>query len=465
MTVANPKPIELAVRGKKSYLPLKISVFYLLGTYMLFLVGPFKAQADNIALLTIFISAATALFAVGYHLSVMQSRCYESFGTEDRKVTPLIRTAIIASGIWFLIFSVASLNEYGASGFADIVKAAMNPSASYFAKFDIYANQTANGRTSLPIQVTVLTGALYAALIPLAVYFWHSLGLMTQAFVIVSALSYLSYFIYIGTQKGLGDLLVMGVAALAASAAAGPRKMPALDSNKSRTITPKASLGIILVSVLLGLGFIGYMANNQGDRLQGLSIEGQFVPDPFLSSLFGEKFARGLVATSYYPTNGYIGLSKNLGVPFEWAGGLGGAPALASYKTQYFGGQDPIDLSYPVRTEAATGWPAGLLWGTVYPWLASDLTFPGAALFMSIAGWFMARMWLGAHVERDPLSLVLFCQVALFIAYVPANNQLMSSRYTAVGIVTLLGIYVLQRIMRGKCSPSISSLRGQRLND
>lgn len=460
MTITSQRATEAALREKKAYLPLKLSAAYLIGTYLLFIVGPFRVLADNIALLTLFIFGATVLFAVGYHLSVVQSRRYQSFGTEDRKVTPLIRTTILASGIWFLVFSLASLTEYGASGFADIIKAAMNPSISYFAKFDTYAEQTANGRTSLPIQLTVLTGALYGALIPLAVYFWRGLGLMTQALVLVSVLSYVSYFIFIGTQKGLGDLLVMGVAALVASAAARPRKSSAPAGNKSRRKTPKATIGIMLVSALLGLGFIGYMANNQGDRLQGLSIQGQFVPDPLLSSLFGEKFARGLVATSYYPTNGYIGLSKNLGVPFEWAGGLGGAPALASYKTQYFGGQDPVQLSYPVRTEAATGWPAGRLWGTVYPWLASDLTFPGAALFMAIAGWFMARMWLGVCVERDPLSLVLFCQVALFIAYVPANNQLMSSRYTAVGIITLLGIYVLRRNMRGKRFPSVPNLRG-----
>jgi hypothetical protein len=203
------------------------------------------------------------------------------------------------------------------------------------------------------------------------------------------------------------------------------------------------------------------MANNQGDRLQGLSIEGQFVPDPFVTSLFGEKFSRGLAATSYYPTNGYIGLSKNLGVPFEWAGGLGGAPALASYKTQYFGGTDPMDHSYPARTEAATGWPAGLLWATVYPWLASDLTFPGAALFMSVAGWFMARVWLGARVEGDPLSLILFCQMALFIAYVPANNQLMTSRYTAVGLFTLLGFYMV-RTLAGRTGSQFRTLPRRR---
>lgn len=449
----------------KAYLPLKVSVSYLLGTYLLFLIGPFLGQANNVFLLTLFIFSATILFALGYHLSVMQSRSYQLFRTDRQFVTPQIRLAVIASSIWFLVFSFASLGEYGATGIGDIVKAAVNPSASYFAKFDIYAAQTASGRISLPIQLTVLTGALYGAMIPLAVYFWHGLGLAVRLLVIVSALSYLSYFVYIGTQKGVGDLLVMGLAALAVSVAGRPDRTSSSGSATKRSLTLNTKFGVGFACIALGLGFVGYMANNQGDRLQGLSIEGQFVPDPFVSSLLGEKFARGLAATSYYPTNGYIGLSHNLGVPFEWAGGLGGAPALASYKTQYLGGEDPMELSYPVRTEAATGWPAGLLWATIYPWLASDLTFPGAALFMALVGWFMARTWLGARVERDALSLILFCQMSLFIAYVPANNQLMTSRYTAVGIISLLGMYVLRRATKRRDAPSHLILRAPRTHE
>jgi hypothetical protein len=429
-----------------AYLPLKVSLAYLLGTYLLFLIGPFREQADNLPLLALFILSATAMFGIGYHLSIVQSRRYQSFGTDDRTVTPLIRTLILAGAIWFFVFSLSSLAEYGATSFADVLNAAMNPSASYFGKFDVYAEQQANGRTNLAIQVSVLTGALYATLIPLTVYFWRGLSFATRAFAVASALSYISYFVFIGTQKGVGDVLVMTVAAFAVSAVSLRKQSPPLQDKRGSRPAPKARAWIGLVSVVLGMGFVGYMANNQGDRLQGLSIEGQFVPDPFVTSIFGEKFSRGLVAASYYPTNGYIGLSKNLGVPFEWAGGLGGAPALASYKTQYVGGTDPMDQSYPARTEAETGWPAGLLWATIYPWLASDLTFPGAALFMSVAGWFVARMWVGAHVERDPLSLILFCQMAIFIAYVPANNQLMTSRYTAIGLFTLLGIYAARNV-------------------
>lgn len=443
-----------SLRINQAHLPLKVAMTYLIGTYLVFLVGPYREQADNLSLLTLFVLGASGMFSLGYHLSIMQSRRYQSFGPDNRAVTPAIVAIIIASAAWFFLFSVASLVEYGATSFNDIIYAAMNPSASYFDKFDVYAEQRANGRTNFAIQVSVLTGVLYTSLIPLTVYFWRRLGLLVRILAVAAVISYASYFVFIGTQKGIGDLLVMTIAALAASVISAQVVPTPVRHKRGTKRAPKTRAWIALVSVGLGIGFVGYMANNQGDRLQGLSVEGQFVPDPFVSSIFGEKFSRGLAVASYYPTNGYIGLSKNLTVPFEWAGGLGGAPALASYKTQYFGGADPLLQSYPARTEVQTGWPAGRLWATIYPWLASDLTFPGAALFMSVAGWFMARMWIGALVERDILSLILFCQMAIFVAYVPANNQLMTSRYTAIGLFTLLLIYAVRRLS-GKDRPPI----------
>lgn len=457
-SLASTKPIS--IESNRAYLPLKAAWLYLFGTYLLFLFGPYREQADNLPLLTFYVMAATTMFGIGYHLSIVQSRRYRSFGPAARTVTPMIRAIIILSALWFFLFSFASLIEYGADSFADVVHAAMNPSASYFDKFDVYAEQRAAGRTNAAIQVSVLCGALYGSLIPLTVYFWSGLGLWIRAFAVAAAFSYVSYFVFIGTQKGIGDLLVMAVAALAASAIPLEVRPTSVRRGRPRKGVPKRRAWVAIVSVVLGIGFVGYMANNQGERVQGLSIEGQFVPNPFVTSIFGEKFSRGLTVASYYPTNGYIGLSKNLSVPFQWAGGLGGAPALASYKTQYLGGEDPIAQSYPARTEAQTGWPAGQLWGTIYPWLASDLTFPGAALFMSVAGWFMARTWLGARVERDPLSLILFCQMAIFVAYIPANNQLMTSRYTAIGMLTLLSIYILRRMAISGHSPALSPQRG-----
>jgi len=424
-----------------AYLPLTVSLGYLLGTFVLFLLGPLAVQVDNVPLLAGFVLSSTGLFWLGYHLSIVQTRPLGDFGGANTPIEFRFRLALLAAGCWFVLFSVASLAEYGATSLGDILQAALSPSSSYFNKFAVYASQQETGRTSLPIQIAVITGALYGVLVPFTVYFWRRLRLLTRVFAVTATLLYLGYFVYIGTQKGVGDLLVMGAAALAVTA------LPLKKRSRSGTRTRSRWWLVSVCVTLLALGFVGYMANNLGDRLQGTTRESQYEPNPVVASVFGEKFARGLSVAIFYPTHGYLGLSKNLSVPFVWADGFGGSPALSSYKAQYLGGDDPAVLAYPARTESATGWPAGKLWATAYPWLASDLTFPGAALFMGVLGWFMARMWVGARLENDPLSLVLFCQAAIFIAYVPANNQLMTARYTAIGIITLIGLYAVRRLL------------------
>ena len=101
-----------------------------------------------------------------------------------------------------------------------------------------------------------------------------------------------------------------------------------------------------------------------------------------------------------------------------------------------------------MRTQIATGWDAGKYWSTIYPWLASDLTFPGAILFMALVGWWLARWWVEATYGGDRLAMLLFAEVMLLIAFVPANNQIGISRPNTIGALTLLVLYALSHWQR-----------------
>lgn len=423
-----------------AYLPLKFVCAYLLGTLALLFLSPYSSQLSNPAVLVLFLLCALGAFALGYKLSVIQKRSYWPVLKDSGEATPFVKVVIIASSGWFILFSFTSLSNYGASNFGDIVTAALNPGASYYKKFGVYLEQQLTGEVSVPVQIAVITGALYGVLIPVTILYWHRIGLILRMLATFSALSYVAYFVFIGTQKGIGDVLIMTIGAIVAVGGLG-------GATRARR-TPRASrrsrFWIVALSVVLSLGFVVYLANAQGSRIEGTSLAAKFPASPTMVSLFGDSFARGLAAAEFYPINGYIGLSRDLGVPFVFSGGAS-VPALASYKTQYFGGTDPMTLSYPARAQAITGWPAGQYWSTMYAWLASDLTFPGTIAFMMVFGWFVARMWLGIRYERDPLSLILFCQAVIAIIYIPANNQIMNSRYTALGFVTLLIVYGVWR--------------------
>jgi hypothetical protein len=191
--------------------------------------------------------------------------------------------------------------------------------------------------------------------------------------------------------------------------------------------------------------FLGYMAFAQADRLKA-GGQTQFPGNSVVASVLGPDLARGLQVTLFYPTHGYLGLAYNLQSPFEWTGGLGSSPAFGSYWEQYVGGESEVQNRYTARTERISGWPDGMYWSTIYPWLASDLTYPGALLFIGIMGWFLAKFWQESVVRRSTLSMALFCQLALAIAFIPANNQIGQGRMSLIAFCTTAGLSLLQRI-------------------
>ena len=63
-------------------------------------------------------------------------------------------------------------------------------------------------------------------------------------------------------------------------------------------------------------------------------------------------------------------------------------------------------------------------WHTIYPWIASDITFPGAIIFIGIVGFIFSRAWLAAVTLRNIFAVGVFCHLLILFFYVPLNNTL-----------------------------------------
>ncbi len=433
--MSNPQtPIQNKSARARLTAPLKISVAWLAGTYLLFLTIGQVGEVDNLLQLTLFVASTIVMFAAGYLLKLrtLRSRMNEPPPAETAEEFTSVRRYTFWSGVYFGAYGLALLAEYGATGPNDVVGAILHPGTAYQSKFDVYATQQAIGESNPIIQVLTLASVMYAPLVPFLVLYWGRLSLTVRVVGLLGVVLYGSYFLYIGTLKGLGDLLIFLVTALMVLYRGnwGWRRRKNLAARK-----------LLIPLAVLGVAFGSYMAFNQADRLTTFGIQDQFEPSPIISALTSDQFARGVAVVGFYPTHGYLGLSKNLGTPFVWTFGRGSSRAFDSYLTQYLGGDGVQDETYPARTESRTGWPAGQLWATIYPWLASDLTFPGAALFMGLVGWWTARFWFEAAFQRNRLALLLLCQLALLMAYVPANNQIGVSRTSLIGFITLALLY------------------------
>ncbi len=105
--------------------------------------------------------------------------------------------------------------------------------------------------------------------------------------------------------------------------------------------------------------------------------------------LYGVTLPEGVEYPVYmltrYWTQGYQGLSECLDLPFKWCYGLGHSTFLMRYAGVFAANHDYfLQRSYPYRLEAETGYDVSYYWHTIYPWLASDLTFPGALVAVGL---------------------------------------------------------------------------------
>ncbi len=128
-----------------------------------------------------------------------------------------------------------------------------------------------------------------------------------------------------------------------------------------------------------------------------------------------------------YGTNGYQGLSECLDLPFEWCYGCGHSSVMMRRIGSFLG--DPNffwERCYPVRLESETGYSATQKWHTVYPWLASDLTYVGALIFVGLLGFLLARVWEDCLRGNSTLAVCLLAQLLMIFYYIPANNAHLS---------------------------------------
>lgn len=432
-----PVTLEVPRDSKRSWMPLRVALVWLIGTYAAFWTTGISAKVDDPMQLHMFIAATVGTFTLGYAIYI--KRCPKTFTVPENRWDNIVagRRLVLAGAGYLAVFGAIQIVEFGATSVGSVLSRIQTPASAYQAKFGVYAVQQAVERVSAPMQVVTLAGVLYGVAAPLLVVYWRQLSLAFRLAGIAGLTIYGLFFLFIGTQKGLGDIVVM----LLAGALAGTG-----GTWWTRRAAGSGSRRALRYAALALVAFLVYMISAQAGRAQEFGTRHITPPSPVIAAVIGDDLATGVAATLFYPTHGYLGLSYNLETPFAWSGGLGSSSVVASYAAQYFGVAAPD--TYPVRTENRTGWPAKMYWATAYPWLASDLTFPGVIVLMGLFGWLFARMWIEGAIMRDNLALVIFGQLAIAVAYIPANNQLWISRPTTIGFVTLLLIYVVRAIRR-----------------
>lgn len=238
----------------------------------------------------------------------------------------------------------------------------------------------------------------------------------------------------LGTQKGVGDIVIIIVATL---------WIKAIKTNTIKNFRRRA-----FVISFLFIAFFSYMQASRSEQFGRDGVPtGEFRTydkNNILNNVFGKDVSDGLVNFGAYVSNGYPGLNYSLQMPFKWTHGYGNSRACDEYFSRYLGLSSEFENTYPLRMEREIGWPGLMFWPTAFTWWASDLTWAGVVVLMFLFMRLYCILFKEAYYYSNFLSIALFAYLTIGIIYLPANNQLMQSRANFLSTVILLTIWLFK---------------------
>ncbi len=426
------KPKATRARNWVRLIPILFFFGYLNFTVFLFALGPWEYPAEGAFRLYLFLALAHIALLLGY-LSVgfRNPTQYSGKWTPSR----LINISVVLSILLLLPTSRFRTGRF----IPDVIGGITDPGGAYARSFMLREG----GEGGLPVieYVRILLGPLLYMALPLTVFYWTQLSRRMRILGIVSMLGTIALFIAMGTNKAIADTVLLVPCLVFAAHCAGKMKL-----------SRKKILRIASASFAAFFLFVAYFGLTASSREGSVVSAGYFVAaharvdedNPVVRNL-SPGAATALIGLDLYLTSGYYALNLSLQEPFVPMYGVGNSTFLHRQVARITGDAGILELPYPVRIEKY-GWDAQGLWSSIYPWIASDLSFPGTVVFVFLIGRLFAQSWLDTLRGDNPVAVVMFSIFVIMLFYFPANNQMLQS---GEGFTAFWGTLILWRRTRG----------------
>jgi hypothetical protein len=314
----------------------------------------------------------------------------------------------------------------------DVIGGITDPGGAYAQSFML---REGGGGEPLVEYVRILLGPLLYMALPLTVFYWDQLSRRMRIGGVVSISGTVFLFIAMGTNKAIADTVLLVPCLVFAAYCAGRMKL----SRKKMLRIGAASL----LAFFLFLAYFGFAVSSRGGSpVPGgylLAAHARVDEDNFLIRNLSPAPATALIGLDIYLTQGYYALSLSLQEPFVPMYGVGNSMFLYRQAARITGNPRIGELPYPVRIEKY-GWDAEGLWSSIYPWIASDVSFPGTIVVVFLVGRLFALSWLDTLGGGNPFAVVMFSIFVIMLFYFPANNQMLQS---GEGLTAFWGTLIL----------------------
>lgn len=421
------------------YLPLKFHIVYIIFTVLFSFFGPREYANYDKSLVAIFIGGYLIAVTFGFYLgmkSKIKLNNNYTFEKNNIYIFKLFKIAILLS----LFFTLLSLIYQVSQGRLNLNIFEIGKNYADF--YEYYAENKDENIVSFELLLLLLIAIPKYLAFCLGFYLLKSLP-KNYAYTFYGFLlaSVLLQTISNGNQKSLADIFIIGSIA----ATIGINKINRSERNK-----------IIVKIIILIVVLFGIFAYSQYSRLDSRNISAFDINDklPYYTyynldhaifHIFGYQAGFGISSfITGYLSGGYYGLSKCFELPFEWSYGVGNSVSLTSAIRLLFD-VNLFENTYLYRMQETFGINGKTQWHTIFPWLASDITFLGIfPLFFGLA-YFYGKSWKEVLIYSNPVSLLLFTLLSNLFIFVVANNQIVHGYDYFLVTMFVVIFYILRK--------------------
>jgi hypothetical protein len=411
--------------------PLAIMLAYLVLTVLLFRFSPWEYPIVDGSALWTFLALAHLALAAGYLSAAFQRpRAY------DNRWAP---SAVLLLSLGVSLVLLYPTAVFRTRGTMDVAGALDDPGQAYVES--VSALKAAEGGALVVEYARILVGPALVLLLPLTIFYWKRLGVSIRITAVAAHVCLVLISIAMGTNKLFADTALLVPLMLVAGHLSGVSRL------RRRAIAAMATASVVAL-----VAFGAYFAKTQGMR-SGSSASSGYFEATGVRANYDHVLLRGLppdaqvgvLGLDSYVTQGYYALYLSLDEPFVPMWGIGNSLFLQRQVARISGDRTIEAMSYPARIEYK-GWDSYLLWSSIYPWIASDVSFPGTLIVVFFIGRLFARSWLDTLEGSNPFAVGLFAQMLIMLFYFPANNQLLQSGEGFTAFWGTLGLWWLTRV-------------------
>ncbi len=414
----------------KRLLPMVLIQGYLWLTLLLFAVGPWQWPLRNPSSLLWFVPLCHFALFLGYLLVIHQRPVAVG---QARRVNKWI------SGAIWITLAVMPITSYARTGqiLPDLLGSIANPGQAYL-DAHLFTEQGANAGA----YVRILLSPILVALFPLAAFYWARLSRYLKLGTILLAIGTVIMAVSTGQRRDIADLLGTLPLLIVASHWAG---VTVIKPGTKRWI------GMGLIAALAA--FTVYFAYSHVSRVgadtaaYGVNPATQQHPDRnnFLMDSLPEEAHPGFLAVMNYLTTGYYGLGLSLDRQSEPMYGFGHSIFLTRNFSRLTNDESFEQRSLPVIISENDGFKYPVYWCTAYPYFINDLGILGTIALMFGIGVLLALAWIDMLGGQNPLAIVMFWLLAVFVFYLPATNRMLQDGEGVVAFYIWLFAYVRSR--------------------